>query len=241
MVDSFRAMLGFAPDPFDDLFEGIDRLICTTSNETVSKAQEDSTSADVDFFDFLSLGMTPNSLPTPTNSAVSFETLLEKNNKTTYETTPQSPDMKPQETIPDRSVHHIPNSHIRSNENTHPWRSAERRSNPDVVRYQCPLQDCREMLGTSSHLTRHMRKHTGLRPYLCRFGPCERRFSRKDNMEQHYESHFKIRRKKGGRNYKVEDLTNVESGPALFTGSKVERKKAVDFWRHARERKIAQD
>ncbi|KAF7304200.1 hypothetical protein MIND_00652100 [Mycena indigotica] len=49
--------------------------------------------------------------------------------------------------------------------------------------FQCTgYGDCRMVFSRSEHLARHIRKHTGERPFTCH---CEKQFSRLDNLRQH--------------------------------------------------------
>ncbi|KAI9340760.1 hypothetical protein DFJ73DRAFT_627873, partial [Zopfochytrium polystomum] len=41
----------------------------------------------------------------------------------------------------------------------------------------------------SGHLARHARIHAGIKPYPCPIVGCTSRFSRQDNMLQHFRSH----------------------------------------------------
>ncbi|ODV84714.1 hypothetical protein CANARDRAFT_200432, partial [[Candida] arabinofermentans NRRL YB-2248] len=50
--------------------------------------------------------------------------------------------------------------------------------------FQCSgYQNCSMSFTRSEHLARHIRKHTGERPFKCEH--CSRRFSRLDNLRQH--------------------------------------------------------
>ncbi|RKP00778.1 hypothetical protein CXG81DRAFT_7760, partial [Caulochytrium protostelioides] len=45
---------------------------------------------------------------------------------------------------------------------------------------------CGKAFSTSGHLSRHERTHTNIRPFKCPVSGCSSRFSRHDNMIQHY-------------------------------------------------------
>ncbi|KAF8513921.1 hypothetical protein BU17DRAFT_10700, partial [Hysterangium stoloniferum] len=64
-------------------------------------------------------------------------------------------------------------------------------SNPNNKRYRAaPAKtfacrgygECRMVFSRSEHLARHVRKHTGERPFACH---CGKQFSRLDNLRQH--------------------------------------------------------
>ncbi|GAW03729.1 rna polymerase ii transcription [Lentinula edodes] len=62
--------------------------------------------------------------------------------------------------------------------------SATKRSRPTPSKtFQCRnYGDCRMVFSRSEHLARHIRKHTGERPFTCH---CGKNFSRLDNLRQH--------------------------------------------------------
>ncbi|KAI8374221.1 uncharacterized protein BYT42DRAFT_499248 [Radiomyces spectabilis] len=86
--------------------------------------------------------------------------------------------------------------------------------------FQCQgYGDCRMVFTRSEHLARHMRKHTGEKPFKCIVSGCDRMFSRFDNMMQHTQTHNKSRAKedsasepgsqmKETRRLSVQDLCN---------------------------------
>ncbi|ORX65483.1 hypothetical protein DL89DRAFT_215649, partial [Linderina pennispora] len=49
---------------------------------------------------------------------------------------------------------------------------------------------CGKAFTTSGHLSRHHRIHTGEKNFVCLHPSCNSRFSRQDNMMQHYRTHL---------------------------------------------------
>ncbi|KAI9033789.1 hypothetical protein CLU79DRAFT_851003 [Phycomyces nitens] len=57
------------------------------------------------------------------------------------------------------------------------------------------IEGCNMVFTRSEHLARHIRKHTGDKPYTCNYPLCERHFSRYDNMMQHQQTHYRVKKK----------------------------------------------
>ncbi|KAI8983450.1 hypothetical protein BDB01DRAFT_790804 [Pilobolus umbonatus] len=76
------------------------------------------------------------------------------------------------------------------NNNTHP--TIKKTSKSKL--FQCSgFGNCQMIFTRSEHLARHIRKHTGEKPFNCVVPGCKRRFSRLDNMMQHTQTHTNSR------------------------------------------------
>lgn len=76
--------------------------------------------------------------------------------------------------------HHLPKCAISAQHNHNANQDAKSKKGKFFV---CSgYGDCKMRFASSEHLARHIRKHTGERPFVCR---CHRAFSRLDNLRQH--------------------------------------------------------
>ena len=56
--------------------------------------------------------------------------------------------------------------------------------------YKCMWEGCTWKFARSDELTRHFRKHTGVKPFQC--PDCERSFSRSDHLALHKKRHLLV-------------------------------------------------
>lgn len=61
--------------------------------------------------------------------------------------------------------------------------------NDNTKMYNCPWEGCDKLFPSLSRIKRHYIIHTDIKPFKCLNLACNRRFSRKDNMLQHYRVH----------------------------------------------------
>lgn len=75
------------------------------------------------------------------------------------------------------------NKRRRKSDSSHKEKEDESSATGNVTMFQCRgFGDCKMVFTRSEHLARHVRKHTGERPFRCH---CGKAFSRLDNLRQH--------------------------------------------------------
>lgn len=61
---------------------------------------------------------------------------------------------------------------------------------PGEKPYKCTWEGCTWKFARSDELTRHYRKHTGVKPFKC--ADCDRSFSRSDHLALHRRRHMLV-------------------------------------------------
>lgn len=77
---------------------------------------------------------------------------------------------------------------------------------------------CAYSLWQSGHLARHNRIHTGEKNFPCLFPGCQSRFSRQDNMMQHYRTHMSPKSRKSTKRNSITTMTTsttTSSSPVM--------------------------
>ncbi|OCH87270.1 hypothetical protein OBBRIDRAFT_696756, partial [Obba rivulosa] len=87
--------------------------------------------------------------------------------------------------------------------------------------FQCRgYGECRMVFSRSEHLARHIRKHTGERPFTCH---CGKQFSRLDNLRQHAQT---VHADKADQNERMmQELTSLHASMTAATKGSAPRAK----------------
>lgn len=94
---------------------------------------------------------------------------------------------------PNREIEYPRNAGDDDNSSQPKKRRRRRRRVEDCTQkvYKCTVIRCGRIFLTAGHLGRHVKSHSGERPFSCPIGFCTSRFSRKDNMIHHYRVHLR--------------------------------------------------
>merc|ERR1712228_201878 len=77
---------------------------------------------------------------------------------------------------------------------TNSKKTSKRSASNNSKRHKCP--HCEYSTNERGSLTRHIRTHTGEKPFVCSYGDCKKRFARKDDLNRHIRAHLGIKNHK---------------------------------------------
>ncbi|XP_029029111.1 early growth response protein 1-A-like [Betta splendens] len=97
----------------------------------------------------------------------------------------QQPPLTPLSTI--KAFSTFQSQITKSSRSKKPLAGPQSRTPPQERPYPCPIESCARRFSRSDELTRHVRVHTGQKPFQCRI--CMRSFSRSDHLTTHIRTH----------------------------------------------------
>ncbi|KAJ7290400.1 hypothetical protein C8J57DRAFT_1493114 [Mycena rebaudengoi] len=136
---------------------------------------------------------TNTTLPSPPPSVDAFDEFL----------------MQQQHPLHPSLMHAYPPYPDYTSDNSPPPSAGRRYRSAPAKTFQCAgYGDCRMVFSRSEHLARHIRKHTGERPFTCH---CTKQFSRLDNLRQHAQTVHASPQEKALNESMMRALTSVNA------------------------------
>ena len=105
-------------------------------------------------------------------------------------------------------------------------KSANQPQLPKTIK--CTVSGCSKMFNRGEHLVRHLRMHTGERPFKCEIEGCDKYFSRSDNMAAHVKAHRRMLEREANRNYSSSSSSSeTQHSKTIVPSSGRRRKRSI--------------